>query len=190
MSSNLNQLKENLHRQTKRSIPTQVFWGVIKSVNWENKTCVVEGIKDDLPFYEVSCGLEDRIFKPAIGSKCLIGSIGNVETDLYLIDVEAFEMCYLKVGKTTFKIDLNEIEINGAHYSGLVKAPELKTQLEKMSARVDGILNALNAAVPATGSPDSGAVLINNIKAGIAGLNDRENFNNIENKTVKHGKGN
>lgn len=89
--TNIDRLKELLDSRAKRQIPTQVVWGRVKTVDWENKKCTVTGELDGLDYYEVSLGVKNQIIKPKKGAKCLIGSVGNVETDNYLIDVEEFE---------------------------------------------------------------------------------------------------
>jgi phage gp45-like len=79
------------------------------------------------------------------------------------------------------------IELFGTDEGGLVKAAELKSQLEKLSARVDGIINALNSS-PVTPT-DGGASFKAGICATLASLIKRENFSNLENKKVLHGTG-
>ena len=69
----------------------------------------------------------------------------------------------------------------------MVKAQELKKQLAVLTARVDGIINALKSAP--TAAQDGGA----SFKAGIVGvlsaLTQKEDFSDIESDKVKHGTG-
>lgn len=79
------------------------------------------------------------------------------------------------------------IEINGDDLGGIVKAEELKTQLAKQTARIDGIINAISNAVIAP--QDGGAIFKANIVLALQGLQDKENFEKIESDKVTHGTG-
>lgn len=79
------------------------------------------------------------------------------------------------------------VELNGTQNGGVVKAQELKKQLAILTARVDGIINALKTAP--TAAQDGGA----SFKAGIIGvlsaITQKEDFSDIESDKVKHGTG-
>lgn len=79
------------------------------------------------------------------------------------------------------------VELNGTQNGGVVKAQELKKQLAVLTARVDGIINALKSAP--TAAQDGGA----SFKAGIVGvlsaIAQKEDFSDIESDKVKHGTG-
>lgn len=79
------------------------------------------------------------------------------------------------------------LELNGTQNGGMVKAQELKKQLAVLTARVDGIINALKTAP--TAAQDGGA----SFKAGIVGvlsaIAQKEDFSDIESDKVKHGTG-
>lgn len=79
------------------------------------------------------------------------------------------------------------VELNGTQNGGVVKAQELKKQLAVLTARVDGIINALKSAP--TAAQDGGA----SFKAGIIGvlsaITQKEDFSDIESDKVKHGTG-
>ena len=80
-----------------------------------------------------------------------------------------------------------EVELFGRDFGGLVKVDNLKTELAKLSARVDGIINALLVS-PVT-PLDGGA----SFKAGIAGalgaIVTKEDFSSIASGKVFHGSG-
>lgn len=79
------------------------------------------------------------------------------------------------------------IELNGSDFGGLIKIEELKIQLQKNTAILNGILGTLKAPVaePGNGAPSVfQAALITAVGAMQAG-----DFSNIENKKVKHGGG-
>ena len=79
------------------------------------------------------------------------------------------------------------IELNGSDFGGLIKIEELKMQLQKNTAILNGILGTLKAPVtePGNGAPSVfQAALITAVGTMQAG-----DFSNIENKKVKHGGG-
>ena len=95
------------------------------------------------------------------------------------IEIEADGDCKVKAK--------GNIEINGSDYGGLIKIEELKTQLQKNTAILQGLLGTLKTPItePGNGSPSAfQATLITAIGALQAGV-----FSNIENKKVVHGGG-
>ena len=95
------------------------------------------------------------------------------------IEIETDGDCKIKTkGKT---------EINGSDYGGLIKIEELKMQLQKNTAILNGLLGVLKAPVtePGNGSPSvfQAALL------GAIGTMQTGDFSNIENKKVVHGGG-
>lgn len=98
---------------------------------------------------------------------------------------EEIESIRIDCGDTSIEID-NEKNITlneGSHTA--VFGDTLKQELDKMSARIDGIINALNAGTPSV-APDSGAALIASIKLSLASIVQKENFSQIENDKIKH----
>ena len=79
------------------------------------------------------------------------------------------------------------VELFGTDAGGVVKAKELKTQLDKLTARVDGIMDALKNS--ATAVQDGGATYKGQIVAVLAALANKEDFSNIESEKVLHGTG-
>lgn len=95
------------------------------------------------------------------------------------IEIEADGDCKVKAK--------GNIEINGSDFGGLIKIEELKTQLQKNTAILQGLVGTLKTPItePGNGSPSAfQATLITAIGALQAG-----NFSNIENKKVVHGGG-
>lgn len=80
---------------------------------------------------------------------------------------------------------IETINIRGDQYGGLIKINELIGNLDKLTARVDGIIDAINNAVPVPS--DGGAGLQATMKAKLLTLIDKEDFSGIENDKVKHG---
>ena len=107
------------------------------------------------------------IITPANKTHVIVSRINNSD-ELYISMFSAIE---------SFIID-------GGENGGVVIAPELITQLAKLTARVDGIIEAINTGIP--GVQDGGTALQKSISAKLAALTEKENFNNIQNSKFKH----
>jgi phage gp45-like len=94
---------------------------------------------------------------------------------------------YTESGGWVVARDDGTVELCGKGEGGIVKARELESQLNKLSRRVDGIMNALKNSQ--TGSQDGGATYKTQIAAALAALSDKENFSNLESEKVMHGTG-
>jgi len=80
-----------------------------------------------------------------------------------------------------------KVELFGTDEGGVVKAKELETQLNKLTARVDGIINALKTA-PITPT-DGGASFKTGIISVLETLVNKEDFSKLESEKVLHGTG-
>jgi phage gp45-like len=80
-----------------------------------------------------------------------------------------------------------EVELYGKDSGGLVKVDELKKQLDVMTARIDGIMDALKNASPVP--QDGGTAYKTAIMAALAALKNKEDFGNIASEKVFHGTG-
>lgn len=79
------------------------------------------------------------------------------------------------------------VTLNGDDNGGLVITPELSKQLQIMTARIDGIMNALKNAP--TASQDGGAAYKAGIVAALNAITQKEDFGAIESDKVFHGTG-
>lgn len=79
------------------------------------------------------------------------------------------------------------VELNGKDNGGIIKAEELKSQLSKLTARVDALYNALQNST--VGAQDGGAAYKTNITATLKTVTDKEDFSNIESDKAFHGTG-
>lgn len=165
----LEKLKENIKRMSTKQVPVQTFWATVLAVDWDKKTADVKDLSADLEVYDVLLGFGKDVFRPTIGTNCLCGIVGNKDAAAFIIYVEEVE----------------ERWINGDENGGMVVAGKLIQQLNKMTARIDGIIDAINngVAVP----QDGGVGLQNSIKTSLAALINKEEFSDIQNNKVKHG---
>lgn len=173
----------------KTEIPVIVTEGVVVSVDRATQTCNVEREhKTELFNVRLNAFLEagDDVLTiyPKEGSKVLCIIIENDPTDAYILNSTDIEEISGQIGGAKLNWTKDGFVLNGGEIGGLVKASELKTQLEKLTARVDGIINAIKTAVPVTG--DGGAGLQTTMKAALALLIEKESFASLENNKVKH----
>lgn len=151
---------------------------------------------------------------PAVGDNVLLLCPKDfIETLQYNRKSQKSTNCYLPYGninmcgilikdesddnvKTTISINENgdisvategNITIDGDNFGGLCKTPELKSQLDILSGRLDSVINGIKNA---TVTPeDGGATLQAGIVASIEAYTDKEDFSQIENEKIKHGDG-
>lgn len=83
--------------------------------------------------------------------------------------------------------DEGTIELNGTENGGLIKVEELKKQLDIMTERIDGIIDAIKAGKPAVN--DGGAALQSTIVTALGTIVQKEDFSEIANEKVLHGNG-
>ena len=79
------------------------------------------------------------------------------------------------------------MELFGSDLGGVIKADELRTQLARLTARVDGIMNALRNSP--TAPNDGGSAYRAGITAALNALTNREDFSAIASEKVFHGSG-
>lgn len=164
-------LEQLIQTTVKRMMPVQAFTGKVVSVDKDNNTCMVddEGL-------ELQC----RLVSAVDGSDQVLviyPAIESLVTCLILNNDAA--QCQV-IGYTR----IDEVYLGGNENGGLTITPELKSQLDVMTARIDTIIDAItNAAVAPA---DGGATFKANMIATLEGNTDKEDFSEIENDKVKH----
>ena len=163
------QIKE-LIRQIGGARSTILFTAEVVSVQGDACTVKVNTLTiSDVKLRETSSDAAHMLrITPKVGSNVLVGDLGGELRDLAVIQYS----------------DIDTIEVNGAAHT-TANADVLKEQLEKMKARIDGIIDAINNAVP--GTSDGGAGLKASMVASLQALTDVEDFSGIENEKIKHG---
>tara|TARA_R110000796_G_scaffold73842_5_gene165890 strand:- start:4985 stop:5491 length:507 start_codon:yes stop_codon:yes gene_type:complete len=121
-----------------------------------------------------------------LGVKLIAGSSG---TPLLITPVIGSVVVATFLSKDTAFISLyseiESVQIRGDQFGGLIKIEELVKNLDLLTKRVDGIIDAIKNGVPIP--QDGGVGLQTTIKAGLALIIQKENFSNMENETIKHG---
>ncbi|WP_420582092.1 hypothetical protein [Reichenbachiella sp.] len=171
MNQKVRDIAQALSKQRMKLMPT--FTATVKEVDEATMTCVVEPPgQAEIDEVRLKAGIDevtDGIVEfPTVGSTVLCGIIGQDEDICFVIKCSV----------------VDKIVMNGGSLKGLIIHDELVAQLTKMTARIDGIIDAIGDGVPAP--QDGGSALQATIVAGLAALNDVEDFSNIENDKVKH----
>ena len=89
----------------------------------------------------------------------------------------------IDVDGTTVEFDGNTTTFNGGSET-MANATDLKKQLEKMSKRIDGIMDAIKNAVAIP--QDGGTGLQKTMVAALAMIVDKENFGQMIDDKIKH----
>ena len=108
------------------------------------------------------------IVKPKEGTQITVADLSNGQMrDLVVIKYD----------------EIDTITINGGKLGGLTITPELVANLGKMTARINGIIDAIKNAP--TVPQDGGSAFKAAIVTALNGLVDVENFSKIENERIK-----
>lgn len=185
---------EDLKKLVTGLIPIVLDTAKVNKVNGE--TCEVQSLTNNAKYFKCSLnairenGENKVLLTPKIGSTVIIGILAEQhKSHAVIVQVCDLEKVFLKIGETTLEIGTEGYKLNGENFGGIVKAPELQVQLDKMTARIDGIIEAINNGQPAAGASDGGAALHTSIKTGLLAMGETEDFGDIENETIKHGNG-
>ena len=156
-------------RHLNGSMQAQIRWVTCRSVDWDAKTMVADGVSDELPYYDIALGFGSVDIKPAVESDCLIAILEGQESVAFLI----------------YAVEAELMVFNGGDNGGFTNTTELKTQLAKLTKRVDDIISAISGAPVAT-SADGGAASQTYTKTKLALIVDKEDFKDIEDTKITH----
>ncbi len=122
---------------------------------------------------------------PVVGSRILLAKLDR--TEYFLLASDEIESV-LWQNQGDFLLEINssgELKFNGGGLGGMVKAQELKTQLDKNNALLAALLAVINgAAVPEAGNGAPSA-LQTALKIAIANQS-LGNFSQLENPKISH----
>lgn len=159
---------------------------ICEVVSIEGKTCTVKTVLNDVELDNVllntDVSVDGGCITPAVGS--MVTVLHTDECNRFVVQYSELKDIQLKIGETTLCVNDKEIVLNAGENGGLCITPTLSEELDKLSKRVDGIIEAINQAVP--GVQDGGTALQSTMKVKLATLTDKEDFSKIENKKIKH----
>ncbi len=190
-------LDDNLNKAFKvlGKAPIIVFSCTVVSIDESKKTIVAKDV-DELEFTDIrlSAAEDDKnslLIIPKVDSSVLVAQIGNNLNTLFVVSVNEVEKVLGVVkeldveDETGFKLHLKdgELKINGDQFGGLVKAPELKTQVDKNTAILRAIQQAVQSWNPV---PEDGGSAFKGLISSITGM-QRADLGSIQNTKIKHG---
>ncbi len=150
--------------------PPLVWVAKVVEVDETQQCCNVER-PDGMLIYDVRLraaldnGIDGLLIIPTVGSQVVITPIGK--SKIYYISMFS---------------SIKEVIYQNGQNGGLIKIEELKSQLNKVSKRIDDIISALNQA-----SPDSSTGTFKaSLTPLLSSIQDKENFADIENENFKH----
>lgn len=165
-------LRELLQEFVKNSLKSEKIYsdiGHVLSVDEVEKTCVVDIINgpeiEGVRLQQLS-GDSGFLAVPTINSLVVVSY-----TDRTTAYVSMFSY-------------IDSVIYQGGSNGGLTITPELVTNLDKLTARVDKIIDAISNGVPVAG--DGGIAYQTTMKAILATIVGKEDFSNIENVNFKH----
>lgn len=146
-----------------------IYTGRMKSVNRTDMTCIVvlEGgggeIEASLQVGDKSKGL---VQIPKENSMVMVVIRGKSQGFVVMVE------------------EVEEVIIRGGENGGLIKIGELVENLDKMTKRIDGIIEAIKNSTPV--AQDGGASMKASIVASLNTLTEKEDFSKIENEKIRH----
>jgi hypothetical protein len=108
MAETVDEFDALLHKKIKALQNIQTQWVEVISVDWDAKTCEVQGLSDELPFHDVSLGTGSFYIRPKQGCTALIGIIENKNTSTFLIDAEEVEDFEINLNGNALQFKINE----------------------------------------------------------------------------------
>lgn len=155
--------KQHLNKSQKATLR----WVTCTAVDWDKLTMTATDA-NDAPYFDVQLGLGMLVVKPAADTDCLIAILENDETCAFLLYANEADL----------------IEYNGGTNGGMCNTTELKTQLDKLTARVDGVISAIENGVVI--AQDGGANFKTTVVDALEKITDKEDFSSIEDTKITH----
>jgi hypothetical protein len=162
----------------------QVFVAEVASIDEDLDTVVIQVNGLELSSVRLRSIIDSQgnrvVVYPAVDSTVLVGRIGH-SNEMYVQAVGVVDKVLCHIGD--MKLEVTEagfVYNEGQHTTA--NADVLKSELNKLTKRVDDLLNALNQA-----SPDSSSGTFKaSLTPLLARITDKENFSGIENDKIKH----
>ncbi|WP_055394754.1 hypothetical protein [Flagellimonas eckloniae] len=117
MGKELDEFTRLLGEAQKSAVKPQMVWANVKEVDWDNKRMVAIGLIDELEYYDVLLGLGHIDKRPKVGSKCLLGIIGNHSAFTFLIEAEHVEEMTVVSNETELTVKEDGLVVRKANES-------------------------------------------------------------------------
>ncbi len=170
------EFRKILLEKMKALMPAQVLVAEVTAVDEQQLSCDVKLIDDETELFDIRLlpaigeSAASIVLIPETGSLVLVGIIANIPSASYMITCQK----------------ASKIILRGGSLGGLVKAKELKKQIDKNTNVLQAIINVLTGApIPEPGNQVPSA-LQTALKSAVTGK-QLADLKDIENKTVTHG---
>jgi hypothetical protein len=168
-------IRKTVRAMVEGMIPLNSAWCTVKSVDSNKRTCDVylDGDKD-LVIEEILLGFDKSgvIVKPKVNSDVLVMFVNNTKT----------------IGAVVMVEKTDSVEIMGTNFGGIPKINPLKTELQKLDAKITTVKTAAGSAIGTlSGIIDSGTSGTA-YNAAVAAL-PTQDLTQLENEKVKMGNG-
>jgi hypothetical protein len=173
----------------KKEVPVQVVVAKVDSVDKSAYACdlIVDG-RPDRPEVRLRAVMDNEetglILIPKAGSYVLVGLIENKPESSFICGYSELDQILMKIEAQTLEVTKDGFVFNSGELGGLTITPELKTQLDKMTARIDAAFNLLEQVPSGALHPNTG--VWTPIYQGATAALQKESFDDIENDKVKH----
>lgn len=167
----------NMLLLVKQQTPVQTLWATCKEIQWEEKTMTVTTVLGDLDMWDCWLGFGSVMYRPKIGTKCLLGLVDNNPGLTYLIFATEVEEIHFNTDK---------LIINDGKNGGLIKIEELKKELNKTKALLDSFFTVLKTWVPPGADNGVGATAMFSALKLAAADKETGDYSKLENDKVKH----
>lgn len=180
----MNRQEEELRKLILKVTSNDVlFPAIVTSVNYDEDYCDItaDGEYTDVNLRAVIDSLGNRIvIYPKVDSVILCGRITN-SNSIYVVQVSEIDKVVLVIGNTNVVLDENGIVFNNG-LNTISKADVLHQELDKMSARIDGVIKALKNAA----ADSAGGTFKASLTPLLAAITVKEDFGDIEDEKIKH----
>lgn len=163
----MNEIAKNIRKIAK--MQPVIVCGNVQQVNEGEMNCIVDiDTEGETIIASLVVGEKQNaiIQVPKIGSMVAVAMVSNIS------------------GFVIMNEENEKIIINGGKNGGLINIEEIKKQLNIMSNRIDTIINAIKNATPV--AQDGGASMKTSMVARLNTIQEKENFDSMEDERVKH----
>lgn len=177
---------EAINRVTDSGKEIYSIVGVVEEIDDSKRVCVVAPMDGSAKLYGVRLQSERNsevgwCIYPKKDTKVVVTFL-NKNTGYVALCTEVDKVIF-KVDEMTFEASKDGFVFNGGDLGGLVKAKELKTQVDKNTAALVALQNTIKVFVPVPS--DGGAKLKADLMASFTNK-QLADLSNIENDKIKH----
>jgi len=182
------QIRQRLKQLAKNATSKVTILATVKSVDANEKTCVLNDSDIDLAYEDVRLspvldGKGSITLYPKVGTWALAVRIED-EDDWMLVACGELERYQITVDQMSFEIKGDEILLNDGEFGGLVKIGKLVEQLNIIEKSLNDLKNIFTAWTPVAN--DGGAKLKGDLSLWNSTTITETQKSELENESIKH----